>query len=230
MDFTQLLHPRIVDTCFKLFDDEHYSHAAVEAMKQVEIALKEKCVARKAFGRRLVQRAFGEKATITLSVPLGEQSQEDARLFFEGAFAYYRNYAFHDGTNIDKTIAARVMVIASDLLDIIGASRRSFTGAGGVEGLVREEIFDSADEFYGLLRWLDEQYTLDETVDGLFEELYKNGFSDLQVECVFDLDLVTMRQEAVAGDDDLGGYGPTTMETIELTEQGNEVLKQAEQE
>ena len=42
IDFEELLHPRIEAKCLQLFMDKHFKHAALEAMTQVEIALKEK--------------------------------------------------------------------------------------------------------------------------------------------------------------------------------------------
>jgi hypothetical protein len=37
-----ILHQRIIDKCMSLYKDGHFSHAAFESMKQVELALKEK--------------------------------------------------------------------------------------------------------------------------------------------------------------------------------------------
>ena len=37
-----ILHQRIIDKCMPLYKDGHFSSAAFESMKQVELALKEK--------------------------------------------------------------------------------------------------------------------------------------------------------------------------------------------
>src|SRR3990172_8734880 len=109
----EVFHPRIVDSCLPLFNDGHYQHAALESMKQVEMALREKGIAPKdLFGKKLVSWVLGSGEHITLSVPLGDELQEKARTLFKGAFGYYRNYAAHDGIKIDKTICFRIMILA----------------------------------------------------------------------------------------------------------------------
>ena len=97
-----LLHPRIDKHCETLFDDGHYKHVASEAMIQVELALKEQSGEKKKFGVNLTKSLFGVGRGIKLRVPFGEELQEKAELLFCGAFSYYRNYAAHDGSKIDK--------------------------------------------------------------------------------------------------------------------------------
>ena len=105
----EVFHPRIVSSCLPLFRDGHYQHAALESMKQVEMALREKGIAPKdRFGDKLVNWVLGSGEHITLSIPLGNDLQEKARILFKGAFGYYRNYAAHDGAKIDKTICFRL--------------------------------------------------------------------------------------------------------------------------
>ncbi len=225
----QLLHHRIAESCLSLFENGHVAQAAAEAMKQVELALKEKSGQPGDFGRRLVRRILGGKAPVTLKVRLDQQAQEQVQTFFDGAFGYYRNYAFHDGSNITEVIAARVMIVASDLLDIIEASRLSFSGVGGVEGLVKGGFFDSPRQFYELLHWLNGQCIVDDVSDGFLEELYRSGFNEDQIHCVFDLGLVTMHQEPVF-DEDLGDYGAEWIDTFEWTDQGRMVLAEGEEQ
>lgn len=50
INFESLLHPRVLEHCKKLYMDEHYKHAALEAMTQVELALKEKSEVKDKFG------------------------------------------------------------------------------------------------------------------------------------------------------------------------------------
>jgi len=52
--------------------------------------------------------------------------QLEAEKLFIAAFSYYRNYAVHDGLKIDKVVCLRVMTLARELLDLIGASTMSF--------------------------------------------------------------------------------------------------------
>jgi len=41
-ELEELYHPRILKHCSQLVVDGHFKHAAIEAMTQVELALKEK--------------------------------------------------------------------------------------------------------------------------------------------------------------------------------------------
>ena len=73
----EVFHPRIISSCLPLFRDGHYQHAALESMKQVEMALREKGIAPKdRFGDRLVNWVLGSGEHITLSIPLGNDLQE----------------------------------------------------------------------------------------------------------------------------------------------------------
>jgi uncharacterized protein (TIGR02391 family) len=185
-----LLHPRIEKHCEKLFDDGHYKHAASEAMIQVELALKEKSGEKKKFGVNLISSLFGEGSGIKLRVPFGEELQKQAESLFRGAFSYYRNYAAHDGSNIDKNAAARIMIFASELLELIGASLLSFRDIGGIKGLIKSGLFSSEKSLMNLLKLLNGYTISDDVVDGFFEDLYENGFTDGQVHSVIDLGLV----------------------------------------
>lgn len=55
-----ILHQRIIDKCMSPYKDGHFSHAAFESMKQVELALKEKSgTCKKLYGRNLIKAVFG---------------------------------------------------------------------------------------------------------------------------------------------------------------------------
>jgi len=165
-------------------------------MKQVERALKEKAgIGEKLFGARLVKQLFGSGKGIKLTIPLGDELQKHAKKLFAGAFLYYRNYAAHDGSKIDETICIRVMVLASELLDLIGASSVSFAEIGGVKGLIERGIFDDESQISDLLSFLSSQVFPGETFNGMFEELADRSFSDRQYQAVFDFGLVEYRSE-----------------------------------
>jgi uncharacterized protein (TIGR02391 family) len=223
----KLLHQRIIDKCKSLYEDSHFPQAAMESMKQVELALKEKAEIReKLFGARLVDQLFGSGKGIKLKIPLGNELQEQAKLLFKGAFSYYRNYAAHDGGKIDETICIRIMVLASELLDLIGASSISFTEIGGVKGLIEQGIFDDESQIADLLSFLSSQVFPYETFDGMFEDLAERGYSERQYQVVFDLDFVEyhseMRNHSFPGE-------PADWDTfgwLELTPEGREVLAQ----
>ena len=70
------------------------------------------------------------------------------------------------------------MVLASELLNLIGASSISFTEIGGVRGLIKNGIFAEESQITDLLYFLSSQSCPYECVDGLFEDLYKRGYND----------------------------------------------------
>jgi hypothetical protein len=112
----------------------------------VEQALKEKGLTKenyKKYGQTLITSLFrtgGKERSVKLRIPLGEDLQAQAEAFFQGVFSYYRNYTAHDGSRVDKRISLRIMIIASELLDLIDASALSFSDIGGVDGLIARGI------------------------------------------------------------------------------------------
>lgn len=233
IELEELLNPRIVKHCMSLYVDGYYKHAALEAMTQVEIALKEKAQEGgdvKGYGLRLVTNLLGKGKGIKLRVPLGDDLQQKAEILFEGAFAYYRNYAAHDGAKIDQRICLRIMILASELLDLIGASSLSFADVGGIEGLVKASAFKDEEELVSLLEFLDGRYLPDEVVDGFYEDLYERGFRDSQLEAVIELDLVQYQVEDYVPHpyELLHGHSyPDTMGWFELTDLGKRAVTEA---
>lgn len=219
-----ILHKRIIDKCMPLYNDGHFSHAAFESMKQVELALKEKsCTGKKLYGRNLVKAIFGSGKNIHLIVPLADDLQEDALELFTGALRYYRNYTAHEDSKIDNISCIRIMVLASELLCLIGASSISFTEIGGVEGLIKHGVFAEESKITGLLSLLLSEYCPDDTFDGLFEDLAMKGYTDNQFQSVFDLGLIEYIEYNCDDVDD----PPFDFETIgrfELTPLGQKVL------
>ncbi len=124
-------------------------------------------------------------------------SKDKAELLFKGAFGYYRNYAAHDGSKINKIICIRIMVLASELLDLIGASSISFTEIGGVKGLIKHGIFAEASQITDLLSFLSSQACPDDCFDGLFEDLYERGYTDHQFQSVFNLGLIEYKYKTM---------------------------------
>jgi len=227
IDLDKFLHQRIIDKCQPLYKDGHFPQAALEAMKQVELAFKEKAkTGEKLFGVRLIDHLLGTGKGIKLIIPLGEEFQEQARLLFKGAFSYYRNYAAHDGDKIDEKMCIRVMVLASELLDLIGASSVSFAEIGGVKGLIKQGIFDDKSRLSDLLFFLSSQSFPHEIFDGMFEDLAEKGYPKRQYQAVFDLGLVEYRSEmrnygSPGGPADWDAFG-----WLELTPEGRKVLAQ----
>ncbi len=192
MEIVKLIHPRLIEACLPLIEQGHYDDAARKAMIQVELALKDKCLVsgekkKKMYGRMLIIKTFlkkvlGEGEAI-LQVPLADDLQEPAGYFFDACFEYYRNYAAHDGRNFNQEKTFRLLIIASELLDLIGSSTRSFNGIGGVEGLVKAKLFDSPEQVKTFLQNIDGQTIVDDCVDSFY-------FDDKQVEIAIEFGLV----------------------------------------
>lgn len=222
---TEVFHARIIETCLPLYNGEHYQHAALESMKQVEMALREKGIAPKdRYGDKLVNWVLGNGEHITLRIPLGDDLQDKALTLFKGAFGYYRNYAAHDGVKIDKTICFRVMVLASELLDLLDASNRSFEGIGGIDGLIKAGIFNTANQFRDFLVFLDGQQIIEDDVTDYEIELEGRGFNKVQEEAMFDFGFISYTEWESAPDYEAEVFDSTSVGEIKLTKEGCEVL------
>ena len=219
-----LLHQRIATHCLPRYRAGYYKDAVAEAMTQVERAIKERAGITELFGVRMVKTLFGAGTGIKLRVPFGEHMQEPAQRFLEGAFAYYRNYAHHEGDRIDGPTCLRVLVMASDLLDLVGATALSFADVGGIPGLVSTGVFSAPREVYELLRLLKDEVLPDEECGGFYDDLFTKGFVERHVQAVIEFGLVEYRVEQPVLDpnDDVDSLG-----IFELTPLGRSVLQQA---
>lgn len=219
--FEEILHPRIAGKCMARYQDGYFKEAALEAMTQVERAIKEKSGVTNKYGVNLVGSVFGTGPGIKLRVPFGEHMQENAQKYFEAAFSYYRNYAAHEGDKIDGPICLRVLVMASDLLVLVGASVVSFSDIGGVKGLVKQGVFSSSAEVSKLLSFLDDHCLPNEVVDGFYEELGERGFEDKHLQSLFDCGLVEYR---VNPDVDDPSHMTDSIGVFYLTPSGKDLL------
>ncbi len=234
LELEKLLHPRIVSHCKKLYDDGHYKHASQEALSQVERALKEKSglLTKKYYGVNLIDKLFGKKKEgIKLFVEFGEDIQEDAQKYLRGVFSYYRNYTVHDGSKIDELHCIKIMILASDLMELIGVSTISITEVGGYEELVEIKLFPSDIKIAELLQFMDGYTIPDETYDGFFEALAWGGFSEEQYISTFDYGLVEYTEEQYSPSEWERKRDPYPTEIIgwfELTDLGKSILREIE--
>ncbi len=243
----ELLSPRIRKYCIPLWQDGHYKHAAHESMIQVERALKEKGLVHgknRNYGHTLIANTLklGDKVkAIKLRVPLSDELQKEAEEYFHGVFSYYRNYTAHDGSKIDKYICARILVLASELLDMIDSSSLSFSDIGGVEGLLKVELFNSYRDILNLLSTLEGPYYPYGDIEGLIDDIFeKYGMTELHINATIDLGLVNyIETEYTPSQEELneawkGGSPPSTLGHFELTELGqrmvNEIKKLIDEE
>lgn len=217
----EVLHPRVEKYCLDLLRKGYYQHASLEAMKQVEIALRDLALAPPGLvGIKLVKWFFGGKGPVIIQDRLGENSREAAQKLLESSFKYYRNYAAHDGTEIDRITAIRILVLASELLDLVSASPRSLNNEGGVEGLVRTDMFNSASHLVDALRFYDDS-VWGEAMDDYFEKLADRDLGQEHLKLFLELDLVNLETRAMENDE--------ICTFFTLTPAGQQALAKAEQ-
>lgn len=130
-----------------------------------------------------------------MDLPIGDDLQEHAHTWLKGAFSYYRNYAAHDGSKIDRYSCARIMSTASELLELIGASSKSFADVGGISGLIQQGIFKNEGDLKKLLRILDDYHLPDHVCDGFYENLARNGFGEDEVVSLIEIGLVEYKSQ-----------------------------------
>lgn len=225
----EILHPRVAAECIRLYLDGQFKHAAREAMTQVELALKERAGVPKLYGVRLVNAVLGSGSGVKLRLPFGPETEKEAHALFQAAFAYYRNYAIHQGSRIDEKACLRIMVLASELLELIGASEKSFANVGGVDGLIRHGTFADRNEIKELLEFLDERVMPEDAPDGFFEDLAEEGSSQEQLDALFDVGLVDYQgKEVEIPEWGRNAYGDVTerIGVFLLTPLGRQVLNE----
>ncbi len=200
MELESYLHHRIIDRSLKLYNSSFYREAATTAMTEVEIALKEKTGEGKLFGRGFIQEYFKNGHKLHLVTPLSKIKQETLRNYFDASFEYYRNYCAHNGSEINNIICVRILIIASELLELVNASALSITDIGGIDSLIKNNFFDSKKQIVDLLDFLTSQTIIDDTFDGMFEEI-SHRFTEKQYNLVFELGFVTYCVEYSAIDE-----------------------------
>jgi uncharacterized protein (TIGR02391 family) len=226
MELKELIHDRIIDKCLPVYEQGFYEEAATTAMKQVEIALKERTGDKKLFGIRLIQKYLSNGGHLRLVTKIDEEEQKIAKKYFESTFSYYRNYTAHDGRNIDRILSTRILIIASELLELLNASSLSLMNIGGLDKLIENGIYDSRNQLKSILDILLAETIIDDTFDGLWETLYLNNkFSENHFNKLFELGLIQYKTEVGAIDE------PETNELLdfgcfELTDIGKNIMKQ----
>lgn len=229
------LSPRIQKHCLNLWQDKYYKHAAREAVVQVELALKEKGLvstdARK-FGKTLVDSLFsvgGKHKAVKLRVPLGEELQHQARDYFKAVFGYYRNYLAHDGSRVDQKSCLRILVIASELLDLIDASSLSYSDIGGVEGLLQTGIFVNEEQLLGVLTKCENYTLIGHDASGLREDLFMEyAAMDEHLDSILELDLVRYNDTGLLTPDFWGRDVVEEGGWLELTDLGWKIVNEIE--
>jgi uncharacterized protein (TIGR02391 family) len=123
----ETLHPNIREDVWALYHRGKYDTAVLEAMKAVEVAVREAAkLGPRDIGRDLMRTAFSpERGALTdQSVERGEQ--QGLSDLFAGAIGTYKNAYSHRRVALDDPDeAAEIILLANHLLRIVNARRKS---------------------------------------------------------------------------------------------------------
>lgn len=184
-----------------LYNQQHYKNAAHDAMILVEKSMKEKGKIDTLYGRKLIQKLFSKNQSFYLKVPLGDDLQDQAKEYFEGVFSYYRNYVAHDGSKIDSIASFRILIIASELLEMIDSYELTLTELGGPEEIVKAGSFGSIEKLKSVLLMLDHYMMPEQIYDGLFDDLANSGYGDNHLSSLISFNLIEMRSGFINNSD-----------------------------
>jgi hypothetical protein len=231
----EFLHNRIEEKGLKLFEDNYYTESAREALLQVEVALKEKFPFENnnLSAVQFINKYFIEDdkairdSRIKLLCKYGDQQK--LKLFFNGVFSHYRNNLSHQDIKLNKVEAFRILIIASELLDLLDTSSVSYLGNNKLEGLIKMNIFKDKLEFISFLEFIEGQYIVDDICDGFFEDLYMNDFNDDQYHAVMEYGLVSFDISKIDHSDEPPGFENDNDEIgfFNLTELGKKELAES---
>ena len=121
----ELLHPSLLPTVLPMFLRRDYENAVFAAMKQVEMAVRDASkLPDNLVGTTLMRKAF------SADQPLGQGFAVDAERqalsdLFAGGMGYYRNTTGHRTVDFTAPEASRVILFASELLNLVQTRRRS---------------------------------------------------------------------------------------------------------
>jgi uncharacterized protein (TIGR02391 family) len=121
------LHPRIRDDVWSLFHRSKYDTAVFEAMKAVEVAVRDAAgLAAAEIGTKLMRKAF-EIENGPLTDKSAEQGERQARSdLFAGAIGSYKNPHSHRNVALaDPNEAAEIIMLANHLLRIVDERERA---------------------------------------------------------------------------------------------------------
>lgn len=115
-----LLQPKLADKVFPLYLRGEYDTAVFQAFREVEVAVRNATkLPNELVGRPLMAKAFEKSAGPLTDQSLTEAEREAELFLFMGAIGHGRNPPGHRDVNHSRETAARLIVFASHLLDLV---------------------------------------------------------------------------------------------------------------
>jgi integrase/recombinase XerC len=110
-----LLHPKIVERCYSLFEGGHFDAAISAAMLVIEEEVRDRAqLTQSDHGRPLIAKALANNPIISFSTDMNEQ--ESAFFLFSGALGYYKNPRSHRFLNTSDPIRTLECISLASLL------------------------------------------------------------------------------------------------------------------
>ncbi len=126
-----LIHARMAAKVVPLFVRGDHEIAVVQAFKEVEIAVRETAgYGPDEFGVAMMRKAFQAEKGPLASNELGMAEREAELALFAGAIGHAKNPGSHRHVQMTKIQAARLILFASHLLEIVflrGLGKRTFS-------------------------------------------------------------------------------------------------------
>lgn len=133
-NFWKYMHPHLVDSCMKMFQDGYYANSVEVAFKEISSVLrkfrKENSLAEIPNDANMIQNTFNEDnnlLTFSARTDTSEQNiHKGYRLLFEGAMYAFRNPSAHANILMAEDESAQKLIFASNLMFMLDRAISDF--------------------------------------------------------------------------------------------------------